>query len=207
VDRDTFNSLYRLLISGVVFIALFSIFDNTPFIVRAIGDLFVVGGLLFLIDVDGGAQFKRFYWAALTIWIIIMIHAGVAFIAKSKESLEIFQTITFLMYALSLLSVPLFARAMQLLSGTANTPELEKNWKSLTWFSATYYVIPFVAFLGTSVGRAVGADVHLFYGVEETSNVPVDIVKYLLRVLFFLPLVLAIVRIHKTREVMLRVAP
>lgn len=206
VDRDTFNWLFRLALCGAIFIALFSIFDNTPFVVRAIGDLFTCGALLFLVDIEGGQRFKRLYRMALYVWVVILIHAGIAFIAKQKEALEVFQTITYLVYALTLLSLPLFTQAMGELSAVAKAIDLERTWKKLTRFSATYYFIPFVAFVGSFAARVAGGEAHLFYGVEDTSNIPADLVKYVLRLLFLIPPSLVIITIHKTRKVMLSIA-
>jgi hypothetical protein len=207
IDQDTLNWLFRLLIIGSAFIALFSVFDNTPFIVRAIGNLLIAGALMFLIDIDGGSIFKRLYFSVLAIWIVILVHSGTGFIDKSKDATEAFQTITFFIYAVSLVSIPLFTKAMQILSRSANEIDLEKDWRNLTRLSVTYYSIPFIAFFGTSIGRTIGAEVTLFYGITEGSNLPEDLVKYGVRALFFVPIVLVILEIRKTRDRVINVAP
>jgi hypothetical protein len=165
------------------------------------------GGLLFLMDIDGGVQFKCFYWSTVTIWVAVLIHAGLAFLGMAEERLAAFQTVTFLMYALSLLSVPLFCRAMEALAAAANSAELERDWKMLTRLSALYYILPFIAFLAASIVQASGTEVQLYYGVKDSNLIPAAVVKYGVRVLFFLPPVFLVLRVRKSREVMLRVAP
>jgi len=200
LDKETLTWLFRLTIIGTILIALFSVFDTTPFIIRAIGNLFVLGGLLFLIDVEGGTKFKRTYWSVLVIWFVVVCHSGIAFITKSEQINELFKTITFFIYAIVLLSIPLFTHTMRILSAVANVSEIEMYWKKLTRFSFIYYILPIIAFLGAFVGQAMGGEVQLYFGVEKTSNIPLEFVKYSLRLLFFTPPLLIIIKLHKIRH-------
>jgi len=207
IDRDTSNWLFGLAVVGAVLIALYSIFDSTPFLVRAIGNLAVTGALMFLFDIDGGPSYKRMYFSVLAIWIVILLYSGIGFIEVSPAFTQVSQTITFLIYALSLISLPLFAKAMQSLSKSANETDLERDWKNLARFSAVYYCIPIIAFIGTFIGGSLGMEVKLFYGITEGSNVPEDLVKYGVRVLFFVPIALIILGLRKTRNSVISVAP
>ena len=182
MDRDTLNWLYRLLIAGAVFIAIYSIFDSAPFFVRAIGNVLVLGALLFLVDVQASNKFRKLFWAASTIWSIIVCHSAVGFVGKSPSAATVFQTITYSIYAIALLSVVLFSWAMRQLCIDPRLNDLGQSWKTITRVSATYYSLPFVAFLGMFVGRAVGAEVQLIYGVDETSSIPASVAQYLIRV-------------------------
>ncbi len=207
MDRDSSNWLFILAILGITLIFLFSIFDTTPFIVRTIGNLCVLGSLLFLFDVQGGTSFKRTYWGVLVIWGSVLIHSLIAFIIRGETALQVFGTVTILMYALTLLSVPMFMRTMRLLSSICGQVELARYWKVRTRFSATYYAVPIVVYLATVAGRALGADVQLFYGAANATDLPGSIVKYGVRALFFLPTLFVIAGLRKTTQVNFEVAP
>lgn len=161
LDRDTFKWLLRLLVVGAALIGLFSLFDFTPFFVRALGNALVVGGLLFLFDVQASGSFKRLYYILLIVWIVILVHSGLAFVLKEPKAVELFGTITFLLYALALATIPLFTAMIRVLIAIPDAASLRHRWKVLTRFSGIYYLIPFVAFLAVFLGRAVGADVEL----------------------------------------------
>ena len=137
----------------------------------------------------------------LIIWGMIVCHSAGGFIGKSPSATVTFQTITFSIYAVALLSVVLFSWAMRQLCEEAKLNELAKTWKTITRVSASYYTLPFVAFFGTFFGRAVGAEVQLIYGIDDTSGLPAIIAQYVIRVLFFLPPTLILVTVRETRQV------
>ncbi|HTK81229.1 MAG TPA: hypothetical protein VL633_02975 [Bacteroidota bacterium] len=200
IDKDSLNWLFRLLAIGTALIALFSLFDNALFIFRALGNLFVFGALFFLIDMEAGSSFKRFYLLVLIIWGVVLCHSVLGFVEASEQANYTFLTITFFIYAITLLSLPLFSVAMGALCGAANASEFEEKWKKLTKFSAFYYALPFLAFLIVSIGRALGAEVNLTYGVTDTSPISAEVLKYGLRLLFFVPPVWILINLAKVRS-------
>jgi hypothetical protein len=203
VDKEAWNWFLRLGTAGTAFIALFSIPDGIPFVTRIIGNLLVVGALLFLIDVEAGPKFRRAYWTILVVWIIVLCHSVGGLIQKSNSATEAYQTISYTVYAAALFSIPLLCVAMQRLCATGSSPNLEGQWSHLTRQSFRYYALPIVFFLGTSIVRIAGAEIKIFYERTDTSLLSIGLVMCCVRALFFVPPVLIILKLWKTREIMI----
>ena len=202
IDRDTINWIYWLIIIGVILIALFSGFEFIPFFVRAVGNIFILGALLFLIDIDGGQEFKIYYWSIFVIWSIVLIQTGISYLTVSPEFNEIFTNVLFLVYALVFLSVPLFCQAMRYLCLVSCNLVLGNYWKKVAIFSASFYVLPFLSFIIIFVGRSFGYNIGLHYGINDPNSIFAEPSRIFVRLLLFIPLIIVIMQLYRMRNIL-----
>jgi len=200
LDKDSLNWLLRLSVVGSVLIGVYSVFQGVTFLVRALGNLSILGALLFMIDIKSDRVFMIPYRIVLGVWCMVLCHSAFGFVRMTDQAVQVLTTVTFAIYAFELLSVPLFTYAMTSLCAHLGATELERNWKRLTRFSAIYYIMPIVAFLAISVGRAIGAEIGLIYQVEDTATVPAAFLDALFRLLFFIPPTAVMVLLYRTRN-------
>jgi len=196
MDHDSLNWFIRLAIAGAIFIGLFTIFDSVPFLIRAIGNIFVFGALLFLFDISTEPLFRKLYLTVLSIWVLILVHSGLAFIEMPEDVIKVFRSFTFLIYALSFISLPLFTLSISKYLKQTNSTS-SRSWLLLTMLLSAFYLVPTVAFLGTFVLQRTGMTVQLNMGLGNL-NLIMDVNPFasIIRALFLLPPIAILIGIH-----------
>ena len=207
LDIDTLNWLFRLLSAGILCVGLFSVLDWIPFIVRIFGNISIVAGLLFLVDIGASTKFKVLYWPILIIWILVVVQSATLYFVTSEQETKSFLNFLTLSYAFSLLSVVIFSFSMQELCLNLQLAEHEKGWSKVAKFAIGFYILPFLGFFVVGGGRVLGVDMGFVYDFDKASPILAFLSQYGVRALFFLPPTIILIKLNKIRKDFRAVAP
>jgi hypothetical protein len=207
LDADTLNWMMRLFGFGLIVIGIYLIFEYIPYTIRILGNVIIMGGLLFLMDIEGGKKFKMYYRFMISIWIIIVIHSFFFFILNTTEEVALFRNYNFLSGAISLLSTFLFFRSMHEYCLFNNLNEQKLSWSNAGNITIGFYILPFIGFVIVGIARLMGKNVELFYGLNKSIPIPVTISELLFRLLFFVLPALLLLKLNRLKKSLLNVVP
>jgi hypothetical protein len=200
MDRNSFNWFFGLLVSGCIFISLFTLIRNAPYITLLAASILVSAALWFIYDFECGRGFKLIHKSLLVIWSINFLFSAFSFARFGDFQAPVINIVNPLVYFLSWVSAILFARMMYQISQSANLDTIAIKWKLLSIQIALFYSIPIIVFFSVFVARALKYSAEIELWTEPGFILSIVQFEYFIRIASLIPIIIIMIKIYQTRE-------